>query len=186
MKFVSIKLAWLSKILAQNQSHLSSVDQKLVAPPYQPQDAVMFRSLGNNLIAKNFKIKANQLTRSTQSVSYGCWCFFEEMPIMTGQNKPFKPKGRPVDKLDSYCKQLTEAYDCIAEFSKLDRTGSICQPRTVRKILSDTWWVDLNYDLIRTISDAELLETCLYLNGGINSCEVYVCMIRVAETTTFS
>lgn len=152
----------------------------------------MTAGLSPNLIVKSLTAKKllqsgedPELVRSTQSVSYGCWCFFEEMPIMTGKNKPFKPKGKPVDKLDGYCKQLTEAYECVAEDYQFDRNGDICDVRNTPKLLSEKWWVDLNYNLFTEISDTDLKQSCLNLNNGIDSCEVYVCMIEASFLIKF-
>jgi len=117
--------------------------------------------------------------RAIQSVSYGCWCFFEEMPVMTGNKKPFKPKGKPVDKLDGYCKELTEAYECIARDSPLDKNGNECNPRYTDSGLSETWWIDINYNMWGgPMSDGDLKDNCLALHGGVDSCEVFACMVE--------
>ena len=130
--------------------------------------------------------------RNIQSVTYGCHCFYDEMPIMTGKTKPFKPKGKPVDKLDGYCKILNDAYECIeldgvegeingvvTDAQALDKDGNICNPRTASSNLSETWWIDLGYNMYNGhLSENQLKNRCLTLNNNIDSCEVYVCMIE--------
>lgn len=168
-------------------------DISIPTPPYNPDEvANLYRNLGasDSVIANNFKIKVSQhsqtgLTRSTQSVSYGCWCFFDEMPIMTGQTKPFKPKGKPVDKLDGYCKSLNEAYECVASDYPTDKNGDLCDPRNTPKILTENWWIDINYNMNTPITDAELNQACLTLNNNIDSCEVYICMIEASFLIKF-
>lgn len=104
------------------------------------------------------------------------------MPILSGQSKPFRPKGRPVDKLDGYCKSLNDAYECIAQDNLLDKNGDICDFKNTPKILTDNWQVEIDHDInsattsIKT--DAELKQACLTLNNNIDSCEVYICMIE--------
>ena len=98
---------------------------------------------------------------------------------MTGNKKPFKPKGKPVDKLDGYCKELTEAYECIARDSPLDKNGNECNPRYTDSGLSETWWIDINYNMWGgPMSDGDLKDNCLALHGGVDSCEVFACMVE--------
>lgn len=131
--------------------------------------------------------ETDSMDRSTQSVTYGCWCFFEEMPIMTGQKKPFRPKGKPVDTLDGYCKQLTEAYECISQEYIFDKNGDICDPRFADSGLKDdSWWIDINYNLYGDkLTNSELKTACLNLNGGMDTCEVYTCMVEATFLMRF-
>ena len=37
--------------------------------------------------------------------NYGCWCFFDENYTLG--------KSKPMDQMDSYCRDLHNGYDCI-------------------------------------------------------------------------
>jgi len=152
----------------------------------QASVSLISSSLGQMRADKHPRDNGPWMGRNIQSVSYGCWCFFEEMPIMTGQKKPFKPRGKPVDKLDGYCKELNEAYDCIGTDAAVDKQGNQCEARYADSNLSDNWWVDIGFNLNEGPLPADQLRAaCKRLNDGFETCEMYACMVEATFLMRF-
>jgi hypothetical protein len=44
---------------------------------------------------------------------YGCWCYFHSDGSMQGALNDRKGRGKPIDIMDSFCRDLTWGYDCL-------------------------------------------------------------------------
>ena len=48
-----------------------------------------------------------------QFQNYGCWCYFTGDGALQGSLHNRRGAGRPVDDMDSYCRDLQWGYDCL-------------------------------------------------------------------------
>jgi len=67
-------------------------------------------------LAKNSTNRNVQITLGgtfNQINAYGCWCYFHADGALQGELDNRRGRGRPVDVMDSFCRDLTWGYDCI-------------------------------------------------------------------------
>merc|ERR1712046_221378 len=88
---------------------------------------------------------------------YGCWCYF-------GSMAPGYGRGKPVDELDQYCKDLHQGYECAVLDSENEGDFSCVSH-------------DMTYNLVTSLekTDEEIYLECLGANGGVENCAVRTC-----------
>lgn len=63
---------------------------------------------------------------------YGCWCYFHADGSMPGEVDARQGKGKPIDTLDSLCRELSWGYDCLIMETEdnniVDTNGDPCVP----------------------------------------------------------
>lgn len=82
---------------------------------------------------------------------YGCWCYFDSDYVLG--------KSKPVDQVDSFCRDLHNGYDCV-----IMDVNTTCVP------------FEANYNSGLT-EDGTLLDNCIENNPG-DTCLQYSCVVE--------
>ena len=105
---------------------------------------------------------------------YGCHCYLGGLQLSTGQTDDRwrkEARGKPLDGIDSVCKRLHQAYQCIED----ETPNEICN--------ADTTWYVLP-ELTRRMDKERYLRECETLNED-SLCQQKLCKVEVAFIVFF-
>lgn len=131
----------------------------LITPAFSTLETMLenYSSLQNSTGRPFNRLLTDMMGSSLENiVNYGCWCYF-------GTDGHGKGRGEPVNRVDEFCKNLHDGYQCI----KLDANSENqknCVP----------WEVDYTTSPSMV---ADLSELCARKNAG-NNCAIRSCIVE--------
>merc|ERR1712066_14687 len=157
--------------------------------------AIPFARADFSIMASNYDAMAQNASKQLRSgnrnvapipsfnqfQNYGCWCYFTGDGALQGSLHNRRGAGRPVDDMDSYCRDLQWGYDCLlmdadangyimADAIDDNNNGAPCVPWEVEYLPGTAG----GYAAIET-----LCQTLNTLEDNINrECQIETCKIE--------